>query len=341
MWIHIHWENRKQYGFLSKSGKSGNQTLFTTESFPNCIYGCRNGYVCELPGDWSCKGTHSSISIPPDGNCYVFHHDKSISWFEAYYECYKNNGRLATFKNINKNQASIAQQLEHEMDYWIGLYRYEWRWADSKELFGFSNWDTLFPHPEDSCIIVDLRTRKWLTIECMYSYNFVCLKDLTKCVMNPCRNNDTCSYVDNNYTCRCPPGFTGSHCETKLANECSDDNCRNGTTCFDPDTDYIRSCTPGSERSEYQTVPNMTMTLIIVVVVIATVFLILIISVVCVKKKIMTRKSNDAEIVSRYETRNTPVLDNHIYTDIKRSDNIGADARQPAKQESRIYLELI
>ena len=334
--------HREQYGFLSKSGNRG---LSITKSFPNGEYGSSNGYVCEQSGN-RCSNPQSSNSIPLDGNCYVFHHDKNITWFEAFYECQKNIGRLATFKNIKENQASIAQQLRHGKKYWIGLFRYEWRWADSKELLGFSNWDTLFPHPEDSCLIVNLQTREWLTTDCMHSDNFICLRDVTKCVTNPCRNNATCSYVDNHYTCQCAPGFTGSHCETKHANECGDDPCQNGATCFDSNTDYIRSCMPESEEVESQTVssvPDMTMSLIIVVVVIAIILLILIILVVgiCVKKKIMTRKSNDGELMTKYETRNTSVLDNHVYSDIKRSDNIGADARQPAGQESRIYLELI
>ena len=262
--------DEEMYGRLSKIG---NQTLSITQCTPNCEYGCSNGYICEHLGDWSCKGTHSSNSIPLDGNCYVFHHDKRIDWFEAYYECQKNNGRLATFKNIKEEEASIAQKLEHGRKYWIGLYRYEWRWADSNELLGFSNWQLYYPHHAHACIYVYWYTNKWLTNECNSLSPFVCLRDVTKCVTNPCQNNATCSYVDNNYTCQCAPGFTGSYCETKHANECDDDPCRNGATCIDSARDYIRSF--GSAGSECQAVPSppyMMLTIIIVVVVISVVF---------------------------------------------------------------------
>ena len=331
----------EMYGRLSKIG---NQNLSITKSSPNCWFDCSNGYVCEHPGDWSCN-TQSSNSIPLNGNCYVFHHDESISWFEAYFECYKNDGRLATFKNIKKEEASIAQQLKHGRKYWIGLYRYEWRWADSNELLGFSNWGTSYPYREDHCMNVDLSIRKWYTTDCGNSYNFFFLKDVTKCVSNLCRNNATCFDVDNNYTCQCAPGFTRSHWKTQNANECGDGPCRNGATCFDSDKDYICSCANGSTGLECQTgssqiveppVPDMTMTLIKVVVVTAIVFLILNILVICVRKKIKARKSNDAELASRYETRNASLLDNHIYSVINISDNIG-DARKLAGQKSLIY----
>ena len=336
----------EMYGCLSETG---NQNLSITKSLPNCGHECNNGYVCEHPGEGSCKVTQSSDSIPLDGNCYVFHHDKRVSWFEAFYECEKNNGRLATFKNIKNDEASIAQQLEHGKKYWIGLYKYKWRWADSKELLGFSNWGKTYPHRAQSCVYVYFPTNQWHTYDCRYSHNFVCLRDVTKCVSNPCRNNATCSYVDNNSTCQCAPGFTGSHCETKHANDCGDNPCQNGATCFDSEKDYICLCAPGSRGLECQTgssytlepsVSDITMKLIIVLVVIATVFLILLALLVCVKKKITTRKSNDAELASRYETRNTSAMDNHIYSDIKGYVNIGADVNQRAGQESSIYEQV-
>ena len=125
--------NRDMDRYTGWLSKFRNQTLVITNSFPYCEQGCYNGYVCEHPGDGSCKVTQSSDSIPLDGNCYVFHHDKSINWFEAFYECQNNNGRLATFKNIKKEEASIAQQLKHGKKYWIGLYKFKWRWADSND----------------------------------------------------------------------------------------------------------------------------------------------------------------------------------------------------------------
>ena len=125
---------------------------------------------------------------------------------------------------------------------------------------------------------------------------------MTNCVSNPCRNNDTCSYVDNNYTCQCAPGFTGSYCETKHALVIDDNLCRN---------------------------------VIIVVVITIVILIILIIVITCVKKHISTRKSKDAEISRRYdsyETRNStsePVR----YSGINSSDkncNIGKSGNQPS-----------
>ena len=114
--------DHEMYGFVSKIK---NREFSITKSLPNCGDGCNNGYVCEHPGDGSCNTQSSNNSILLDGNCYVFHHDNRVNWFEAYYECYKYNGRLATFKNIKTEEASIAQKLVPRKKYWIGLYRYE------------------------------------------------------------------------------------------------------------------------------------------------------------------------------------------------------------------------
>ena len=74
----------------------------------------------------------------------------------------------------------------------------------------------------------------------------------------------------------------------------------------------------------------------VVIIIISTILV-----VVCIRKRNKIRKSNDAELATRYETRNTSVLDNHVYTDITGYANIGAVARQLTGQESLIYEQIV
>ena len=91
-------------------------------------------------------------------------------------------------------------------------------------------------------------------------------------------------------------------------------------------------------------VSYMMTTIVIIVQTVVIIIISTILVVVCIRKKNKTRKSNDAELATRYETRNASVLDNHIYSDIPGSDgqdNIGADGRQLSGQESLIYEHVV
>ena len=39
-------------------------------------------------------------------------------------------------------------------------------------------------------------------------------KDFDECDNDPCMNGGECMNGDNNYTCKCMPGYAGTNCET-------------------------------------------------------------------------------------------------------------------------------
>ena len=356
---------------------------------------CRIDFVCEHVHDSKCE-IRSFNSVPLDGNCYVFHHNKNVNWFEANYECEKNNGRLATFRNIKGNEGRIAELLEDGRDYWIGLYRYEWRWADSRKLVSFSKFHYSQPEHNGSCLVTRLRPPNvWLSLaECsIYEdmFTFVCISNTTQCANNPCRNGGTCIASINNYSCRCAPGFKGSHCQINInecvtspcqiwekcadsinnytcrcaagfqssqcdtnTNECGSTPCQNGATFSDNTNNYTCLCAPvvftvsqchtcASKKIE-PLASDMMMITIVIVQTVVIVIISTILVVVCIRKRNITRKSNDAELATRYETRTTPTLDNHIYSAVTgsdRKDNTRADGSQPAGQEIMIYENVV
>uniref|UniRef100_A0A4W3I7T8 Milk fat globule EGF and factor V/VIII domain containing a n=1 Tax=Callorhinchus milii TaxID=7868 RepID=A0A4W3I7T8_CALMI len=69
------------------------------------------------------------------------------------------------------------------------------------------------------------------------------------CVPNPCENGGVCDVISlqrrgdvfSEYTCKCPAGFQGVHCQTNV-NECSSGPCRNGGMCLDLEGDYTCNC---------------------------------------------------------------------------------------------------
>jgi len=66
---------------------------------------------------------------------------------------------------------------------------------------------------------------------------------VVECTGTPCNNGATCDYQgDGKYSCRCQPGYSGSHCETEI-NECSSNPCLNGGTCTDKLNGFSCACT--------------------------------------------------------------------------------------------------
>lgn len=37
--------------------------------------------------------------------------------------------------------------------------------------------------------------------------------DINECSVNRCKNGGTCENTPGSFVCRCPPGWTGQHCE--------------------------------------------------------------------------------------------------------------------------------
>uniref|UniRef100_A0A3Q2P2I4 EGF like repeats and discoidin domains 3 n=1 Tax=Fundulus heteroclitus TaxID=8078 RepID=A0A3Q2P2I4_FUNHE len=69
------------------------------------------------------------------------------------------------------------------------------------------------------------------------------------CHPNPCHNRGTCEISETyrgdtfiGYVCKCPPGFSGVHCQH--VNECERDPCKNGGICTDHVANYSCEC-PG------------------------------------------------------------------------------------------------
>ena len=78
--------------------------------------------------------------------------------------------------------------------------------------------------------------------------------NIDDCLLNPCRNNGTCTNGINGFQCTCTgTGFDGIDCSDEI-NECEPSSpCHNGATCVDGVGIYTCLCPAGYEGRDCQT----------------------------------------------------------------------------------------
>jgi hypothetical protein len=65
-----------------------------------------------------------------------------------------------------------------------------------------------------------------------------------ECVSSPCMNGGTCFDGLMSFACVCPPGFSGTRCESDV-NECTSSPCHNGGTCTNGVARFTCTCPEG------------------------------------------------------------------------------------------------
>ena len=89
---------------------------------------------------------------------------------------------------------------------------------------------------------------KWYIIDTNVPYWFIIwsihwFSDIDECNSFPCRNGGNCIDEVNRYSCQCPSGWTGTHCEVDI-NECASNPCLNGN-CVNGVNQYFCNCQAG------------------------------------------------------------------------------------------------
>ncbi|XP_056616569.1 protein jagged-2 isoform X3 [Triplophysa dalaica] len=69
-----------------------------------------------------------------------------------------------------------------------------------------------------------------------------CHENINDCSSSPCHNGGTCIDEINSFHCVCPDGFDGPLCDLEV-DECSDKPCLNGGQCIDRLNDFYCRCT--------------------------------------------------------------------------------------------------
>ena len=79
----------------------------------------------------------------------------------------------------------------------------------------------------------------------------VCNVAVNPCDSNPCENGGTCSLeIGLAYTCSCSVGYTGLTCAVDI-DECDPNPCMNGSICVDGIAQYTCQCDTNCIQCEY------------------------------------------------------------------------------------------
>lgn len=74
-------------------------------------------------------------------------------------------------------------------------------------------------------------------------------QEIDECSSNPCQNNGTCEDLVDNFNCTCVSGFQGRTCEINV-DDCAGINCDGAfTKCYDLVNDFRCGCLPGYQIS--------------------------------------------------------------------------------------------
>ncbi|KAB1278695.1 Sushi; nidogen and EGF-like domain-containing protein 1 [Camelus dromedarius] len=76
------------------------------------------------------------------------------------------------------------------------------------------------------------------------------------CASDPCFNGGSCEAHEDSYTCECPRGFHGRHCEKGKPDSCASGPCHNGGTCFHYIGKYKCDCPPGFSGRHCEIAPS-------------------------------------------------------------------------------------
>uniref|UniRef100_A0A8C8SMG2 Notch receptor 3 n=1 Tax=Pelusios castaneus TaxID=367368 RepID=A0A8C8SMG2_9SAUR len=120
-------------------------------------------------------------------------------------------------------------------------------------------WSYLCPHPCSSCFNggTCLDGVNSYTCRCRPGFTGThCQHEIDECQSRPCLNGGVCLDGVESYRCTCPQGYTGPQCQT-LVDWCRRSPCQNGGRCLQMGTALTCEC-PGGWTGRYCDIPNVS-----------------------------------------------------------------------------------